>query len=68
MYHRADESTDVDVIIVGAGLAGMTAAYTLFEKIPDLSVLVLEANGRFENEKQGYLSADSSQIGLEEDC
>lgn len=34
-----------DVIIIGAGLSGMTAAYTLLEKEPALNILVLEAQG-----------------------
>lgn len=34
-----------DIIVIGAGLSGLTAAYVLLEKVPTLSVMVLEANG-----------------------
>lgn len=34
-----------DVIIIGAGLSGMVAAYTLLEKEPALNILILEAKG-----------------------
>lgn len=37
---------DADVIVIGAGLSGLTAAYTLLEKEPNLSVMILEANGK----------------------
>lgn len=35
-----------DVIIVGAGVSGSTAAYTLKQKCPSLKILVLEAKDR----------------------
>eukprot|EP00122_Pirum_gemmata_P010717 Pgem_evm1s9919 len=35
-----------DVIIVGAGLSGLTCAYRLAQKSAALSILVLEANNR----------------------
>lgn len=38
-------SADADVIVIGGGLSGLTAAYRLTEST-ELSVLVLEANGR----------------------
>lgn len=37
---------DADIIVVGAGLSGLTAAYTLLEKEPNLSVMILEANSK----------------------
>ena len=44
MNHRADESTTVDGLIIGAGFAGMYMLYKLREN--GMSVLVLEeANG-----------------------
>ena len=42
-----DESSELyDVIIVGAGVSGATAAYTLKKKCPNLKLLVVEAKGR----------------------
>ncbi|KAK3595095.1 hypothetical protein CHS0354_002348 [Potamilus streckersoni] len=35
-----------DVIVIGAGISGLTAAYSLLQKDPNLSVLVLEAKDR----------------------
>lgn len=40
------ETTEYDVIVVGAGLSGLTAAYTLLQKKPSGKVLVLEASGK----------------------
>lgn len=40
------EDTSVDVVIVGAGLAGLTAAYCLVEQRPGTRVLLLDANRR----------------------
>lgn len=36
---------DLDVIIVGCGLSGLTAGYTLLQKVPNMSLLMLESNG-----------------------
>ncbi|VDL72521.1 unnamed protein product [Nippostrongylus brasiliensis] len=41
-----DRLTDYDVIVVGAGIAGLTAAKELLMAEPSLRVLVLEATGR----------------------
>ena len=35
----------VDVVIVGAGVSGLTAGYRLLQKEPQLKIVVLEANG-----------------------
>lgn len=40
------ETIDLDVIVVGGGLSGLTAAYTLLERVPTLKVLVLESSGK----------------------
>lgn len=42
-----NDNNDFDVIIVGAGLTGLTAAYILLKKERGLNVLILEANGEF---------------------
>ncbi|XP_044262400.1 probable flavin-containing monoamine oxidase A isoform X2 [Tribolium madens] len=37
---------DADVIIIGAGISGLVAAYALLQKEPTLSLLILEATDR----------------------
>jgi flavin-dependent dehydrogenase len=37
--------TETDIIVAGAGISGLTAAYRLIQKDPSLRVLVLEAKG-----------------------
>ncbi|XP_033209130.1 amine oxidase [flavin-containing] B-like isoform X2 [Belonocnema kinseyi] len=39
-----DDSNDFDIIIIGAGITGLTAAHVLLKKKVGLNVLVLEAN------------------------
>lgn len=36
----------VDVVIVGAGISGLCAAYELLKKRPQTNLVVLEAKGR----------------------
>ena len=38
-----------DVIIIGAGLAGMTAAYKILKSDSNAGVLILEAKGLYQN-------------------
>lgn len=42
-----DDNNDFDVIIVGSGLTGLTAAYFLLKKEIGLNVLILEATGEY---------------------
>lgn len=39
------EGNDYDVVIVGSGLTGLTAAYSILKRRIGLSVLILESNG-----------------------
>ncbi|WAQ97611.1 AOFA-like protein [Mya arenaria] len=41
-----NQSREVEVVIIGAGISGLTAAYRLKKKDPHLDVLVLEAKER----------------------
>jgi flavin-dependent dehydrogenase len=36
---------ETDIIVVGAGISGVTAAYKLLQKNQSLRILVLEAKG-----------------------
>lgn len=36
----------VDVVVVGAGISGLSAAYELLKKRPQTKLVVLEAKGR----------------------
>jgi cation diffusion facilitator CzcD-associated flavoprotein CzcO len=38
---------DADVIVVGAGISGMTTAFTLLKMEPSLNVMILEATGQY---------------------
>ena len=39
-------SESVDVVVVGAGISGLSAAYELMKKRPETRLVVLEAKGR----------------------
>lgn len=43
-YWELDSFVDYDVIIVGAGITGLSSAISILEKQPDLNVLILERN------------------------
>ena len=40
------EQEIVDVVVVGAGISGLYAAYRIKQKAPELKVIVLEAKGK----------------------
>ena len=37
---------DLDIVVVGAGISGLTAAHFLLERDPSLRIIVLEASDR----------------------
>lgn len=41
-----EDTNDYDIIIIGAGLAGLTCAYTILNKV-GLDILIIEANGKY---------------------
>ena len=54
---------DIDCIVVGAGLSGLSAAYKLKQRQPDLKVLVLEANNRIGGRLESIAVPIPSQSG-----
>ena len=44
--HKMASPKTVDVVIVGAGMSGLCAAYELLKKRPQTNLVVLEAKGR----------------------
>ena len=43
-----------DVIVVGAGISGLYAAYRIKQRAPHLKVLVLEAKGQYQRSRNKY--------------
>jgi flavin-dependent dehydrogenase len=43
-HPRLEASTDADVVVVGAGIAGLAAAQAVRRERPDVEVVVLEAS------------------------
>ena len=46
MIETLNEAPEFDVVIVGGGVTGLTAAYRLTKDAPQLKVAILEASGR----------------------
>lgn len=42
-----EDDNDFDVIIIGAGLTGLTCAYNILKKKTGLDVLIIEANSNY---------------------
>lgn len=42
-----NEITEIDVLVIGAGLSGLVAAYNILEKQSTLKVIILEETNRF---------------------
>lgn len=42
-----EDENDFDVIIVGAGLTGLTCAYQILRRKPGLDVLIIESNSNY---------------------
>jgi heterodisulfide reductase subunit A-like polyferredoxin len=47
MSDTGNKLIDADVVIIGAGISGLTAAYTIHSKDPGIRVVVVEAKGKF---------------------
>lgn len=47
-----EETEILDVLCIGAGFSGLTAAYTLMKADPKLNICVLEAKGKIKTENE----------------
>jgi flavin-dependent dehydrogenase len=47
MSDNGNKLIDADVVVIGAGISGLTAAYTIHSKDPGIQVVVVEAKGTF---------------------
>ena len=56
------QPTICDVVVVGGGVSGMTAAYHLKKKDPSMDVIVLEANGQCSGWSRGPSSNDQGAV------
>lgn len=45
---REMECKMLDVVIIGAGISGLTAAHILLKDAPELKIAVLEAKGMYQ--------------------
>lgn len=41
----ASVETQADVVVIGAGISGLTTAYHILKRCPTMTVIVLEAKG-----------------------
>ncbi|KAG5890759.1 hypothetical protein JTB14_016497 [Gonioctena quinquepunctata] len=58
------KNIDADVIIVGAGISGLTAAYHLSKKEPYLDVIILESSERIGGRIQSIPLANSDKTSI----
>ncbi|XP_005097724.1 probable flavin-containing monoamine oxidase A [Aplysia californica] len=68
MFRGKDKVADVHVVIVGAGISGLTAAYKLKMKDPTLKIAVLEGKDRVGGRTEtvplvAYTGSDSWDLG-----
>ena len=54
-------ATTLDVVVVGAGVSGLSCARELYRRSPDVKLVVLEASGRVGG--RTFADADGTDLG-----
>ena len=52
--YKEDDNDVYDIIIVGAGISGLSAAYTLKKSLKDIKLLIIEAKNRVGGNFQNF--------------